>query len=108
MATAAALGACCLAAVGCGSSAAPDPLAGKTGRQVLAKAVEGLMTAPSFTETSAGVESGQYGSASKGMVPGKGCTGTLLQGAFGAQGTLTWITIGETVYFKRTTMHGSP
>jgi hypothetical protein len=100
MATAAALGACCLAAVGCGSSAALDPLAGKTGRQVLAKAVEGLMTAPSFTETSAGVESGRYGSASKGMVPGKGCTGTLLQGAFGAQGTLIWITIGETVYFK--------
>jgi hypothetical protein len=100
MATAAALGACCLAAAGCGSSAAPDPLAGKTGTQVLAKAVEGLLTASSFTETSAGVESGQYGSGSKGMVPGKGCTGTDMLGAFGAQGTLTWITIGKTVYFK--------
>jgi hypothetical protein len=100
MATAAALGACCFAAAGCGSSAAPDPLAGKTGTQVLTQAVDGLLTASSYTETSAGVESGQYGSGSKAMVPGKGCTGTVMQGAFGAQGTLTWITIGKTVYFK--------
>jgi hypothetical protein len=98
-ATVAALGACCLAIVGCGSAAA-DPLAGQTGREVLAKAVDGLLAAPSYTETSAGVESGQYGSGSKGMVPGKGCTGTDMQGPFGTSGTLTWITIGKTVYFK--------
>jgi hypothetical protein len=104
MATAGALGACCLAVIGCGgssgSSAAADPLTGQTAREVLAEAVDGLLAAPSFTESSTGVDAGQYGTAYKEVVPGKGCTGTVVQGWLGAQGTVTYITIGETVYFK--------
>src|SRR5277367_2619422 len=105
MATAGALGACCLAVVGCGSggsggSAAPDPLAAQTGATALAEAIADLKAAPSLTVNGAGIESGQYVTTYIGIVPGKGCTGTVMEGSLGAQGILTYITIGKTVYFK--------
>jgi hypothetical protein len=104
MATAGALGACCLAVVGCGSSsgssAAPDPLAAQTGASALAEAVADLKVAPSLTVNGVGIESGQYVTTYIGIVPGKGCTGTVTEGSLGAQGILTYITIGKTVYFK--------
>lgn len=98
-----ALGACCLAAAGCGgssSSAAPDPLADQTGTKVLAEAVADLEAAPSVTMNGAGVDAGQYVTSYIGIVPGKGCTGSVMQGAQGADGILTYTTIGQTVYFK--------
>ncbi len=101
MATVGALGAC-LAAVGCGSNsnAAPDPLANLTTAKVLAEAVADLKAAPSITGDFAGVESGVYSNDHIGIVPGKGCTGTVMEGWFGAQGAVTYITIGKTVYVK--------
>ena len=98
-----ALGACCLAAVGCGgsgSTAAPDPLANQTGTTVLAEAIADLKAAPSVTVNGAGIESGQYVTSYIGIVPGKGCTGTVMQGEQGANGILRYTTIGKTVYFK--------
>jgi hypothetical protein len=98
-----ALSACCLAAVGCGgsgSSAAPDPLENQTGTKVLAEAIADLKAAPSVTMNGAGIDSGLYVTSYIGIVPGKGCTGTVMQGAQGAGGILTYTTIGQTVYFK--------
>jgi hypothetical protein len=110
MAAAGAMGACCLAVTGCGSGsgAAPDPLASKTATQVLAEAVADLKAAPSLTMngTDTGTVPGEYVTISTGIVPGKGCTGTVIEGALavpgglGAWGSLTYTTIGKTVYFK--------
>jgi hypothetical protein len=103
IATAGAMGVCCLTVVGCGSSgssAAPDPLASQTGTEVVAEAFADIKAAPSLTVTGAGIESGQYVTMYIGIVPGKGCTGTVIQGQLGAQGTITYVTIGKTVYFK--------
>lgn len=106
MAATGALGVSCLTAIGCGSSsgsgsaAAPDPLASLTPARVLAEAVADLKAAPSLTADSAGVESGLYITDHIGIVPGKGCTGAVMGGWFGAQGTYTYITIGQTVYVK--------
>jgi hypothetical protein len=108
MATTGALGAC-LAAVGCGSggtSAAPDPLANLTGAKVVAETVADLNAAPSLTVDGSGIVSGQYVTNYLGVVPGKGCTGTVIEGGLvvpgglGAFGSLTYTTIGKTVYFK--------
>jgi hypothetical protein len=104
--TAGAVGACCLGAVGCGSSgggsisAAPDPLANLTAARVVAQAVADLNAAPSFTVGGAGIVSGQYVVTNVAMVRGKGCTGMIMQGSRGSQGSLAYITIGQTVYFK--------
>jgi hypothetical protein len=105
VATAGALGASCLAIVGCGSGgsgsgAAADPLAGQTGTRVLAEAVADLNAAPSLTVNGAEIESGEYLTVHLGIVPGKGCTRTIMFGELGVQGTITYITIGKTVYFK--------
>ena|ERR1700722_7227162 len=105
VATAGALGACCLAVVGCGSGgsgggAAPDPLAAQAGATVLAEAVADLKAAPSLSVNGAGIDSGRYVTTYTGIVPGKGCTGTVMEGQLGAEGILTYITIGKTVYFK--------
>lgn len=103
VATIGALGACCLAAVGCSSgssSGAPDPLANQTGVKVAAEAIADMKAAPGLTIYSTGIASGQYATVYMGLVPGKGCTGMVMQGYYGDQGTLTYITIGETVYFK--------
>jgi hypothetical protein len=102
LAAAAALGACCLAAAGCGgnSSAAPDPLANQTGTKVLAEAVADLEAAPGLTMNGAGIDAGEYVTSYIGIVPGKGCNGSVIQGEQGADGILTYTTIGQTVYFK--------
>ncbi len=104
VATISALGACCLAAVGCSStssSGAPDPLANLTGAQVLSLANADTQAAPSVTAYATGIiTSGLYVTGYLQVVPGKGCTGTLMQGPLGSVGTLTYITIGGTVYFK--------
>lgn len=55
---------------------------------------------PSLTLHSAGIVSGHYTSMDLGIVRGKGCTATIIHGALGAQGTLTYIVIGQTVYMK--------
>jgi hypothetical protein len=105
VATIGALGACCLAAAGCGgstSSGPPDPLANQTGAQVLAKAYADLRAAPSLTLNGTGIASGvhEYVTTYTGIVVGKGCTGTMMQGPLGADGSYTYITIGSTVYLK--------
>ena len=102
MAAAGALGACCLAAVGCGSgsSGPPDPLANLTGAQVLAEARANLNAAPSVTAVSTSFASGQYMTISEGLVSGKGCTVTVMLGMGYTGGSVTYITLGETIYFK--------
>jgi len=100
VATTGALGACCLAAVGCGSGGAPGPLANQTGAQVLAETLADLKAAPSVTVDGTVIASGQYTTILGGIVPGKGCTVTVMQGSLGAQGAATYITVGETIYFK--------
>jgi hypothetical protein len=100
-----ALGACCLAAVGCGGgSAAPDPLASQAGATVMAEAIANLEAAPGVTLNSAGVDSGQYVNVYVSVDPGKGCTGSTtveILGPWSSEwATVTYTTIGQTVYFK--------
>src|SRR5215469_4512617 len=101
VATIGAVGACCLAAVGCGSSGgsgAPDPLASQTGTQVLAKASANLKAAPGVTLAGTTVTTGQYATDDTAIVPGKGCVATSMLGIAGAQGSTTYITVGGNVY----------
>jgi hypothetical protein len=103
MAATGALGACCLATAGCGgsgASAAPDPLASQTGAQVMAEAIANLKAEPSITLNSAGDDSGVYVTVYAAIVPGKGCTGSTTAETLSAWATVTYVTIGQTVYFK--------
>ncbi len=98
-----ALGACCLGAVGCSSSSssgASDPLTNLTGAQVVAEAHANLKAAPTVTAVSTSFASGQYMTISGGFVAGKGCTVTVMLGMAYAGGSLTYITLGQTIYFK--------
>jgi hypothetical protein len=102
MAAASALGVSCLAAVGCGSggSAVPDPLASQTAARVLAKALANLKAAPSVTVNSTGIDSGLYVSGYMRVDPRKGCTGTTTVETQRTWAAATYVTIGQTVYFK--------
>lgn len=102
MAAASALGVSCLAAVGCGSggSAVPDPLANQTAAQVLAEALANLKAAPSVTVNSTSIDSGLYVSGYKRVDPRNGCTGTTTVEMQNNWAAATYITIGQTVYFK--------
>jgi len=100
-ATAGALGVCCLTAVGCGSSSGvPDPLASQSAETVMAEAIANLKAAPSVTVNTTGIDSGQYISGYMRVDPGEGCTGTTTVETLSAWATATYITIGQTVYFK--------
>jgi hypothetical protein len=107
MAATGALGACCLAAVGCGGgrSGAPDPLANRTGAQVAAEALADLKAAQGVTLNDTSIASGGYVTASAAIVPGKGCTVTQIRGIGAGLPTMTYMTEtymteGQTVYFK--------
>jgi hypothetical protein len=103
MAATGALGACCLAAVGCGGgSANSDPLASQTGATVLAEAVANLKAAPSVTVNTTGIATGLYESRNMVVDPGKGCTGTTMMfiEPLRTWATATYVTIGTTIYLK--------
>jgi hypothetical protein len=116
MASVAALGATCLAATAC--SGPPDPLAGLTGKQVLAEALANFKAAPRLTIDGMISEPGGSDSVPAtpsvtldavarepdvnltmhiGIVPGKGCTGTV---ETFAKGSVTFIATGDAVYLK--------
>jgi hypothetical protein len=105
MAATGALGACCLAAVGCGGgsgSGSADPLASQPAATVVAEAIANLKAAPSVTVNSTGIASGLYQSGYMEVDPGKGCTGTtmMLIEPLRTWATATYVTIGKTTYFK--------
>jgi len=91
-----AVGTCCLAAVACSSSPS-DPLANVTGLKVATEAVDNLQAAPSLTMDGAGTESGQTVSVNLGIIPGKGCTGTIGEGS---KGSVSVVEIGASLYLK--------
>jgi hypothetical protein len=96
-ATAGALSACCLAAVGCGSNGPADPLASVPAKTVATEAMANALSASGLTLTGSVVASGQPIRVNLGLIPGKGCTGTLDDGS---KGTTKIIRIGETLYLK--------
>jgi hypothetical protein len=116
LASVAALGLTCLAAAAC--SGPPDPLAGLTAKQVLAQALANFKAAPSLTVDGLFSEPGAADNAPAapgmtlealvrgpvvnltvhiGIVPGKGCTGTL---DTLANGSTAFIVAGQEVYLK--------
>lgn len=86
----------CLAGAGCGSSST-DPLANMSAKQVAAKAIGDLKSAPRFTVAGAGPSDGSTVSIDLGIKDGKDCTGTV---ADGSQGSVAIIVIGSTVWMK--------
>ena len=116
LAAVAALGLTCLAAAAC--SGPPDPLAGLTAKQVLTQAmanfkaarsltIDGLISEPAAADNaSAGPGMTLEGlvrgpmvniTVHMGIVPGKGCTGTV---ETLAKGSITFIAAGQEVYMK--------
>jgi hypothetical protein len=111
LAALAAVGVSCLmvAACGQGSSAAvggasgasasasstPDPLAGLSVSEIVAKAIANLEAASSLTMDGSLLISGQPFTLSLGIKPGEGCTGSI---GLGDKGNIKLILIGKTVY----------
>jgi hypothetical protein len=87
--------AACLSATACGGSS--DPLAGMTGKQIAAKAMSDLKSAPSFTLTGTGIPfQGKTATMSVGMA-GKDCTMSV---DIGSAGTMTMVMIGTSAWMK--------
>ena len=116
LAAVAALGLTCLAAAAC--SGPPDPLAGLTAKQVLTQALANFKAAPSLTVDGLVSEPAAADNAPAapgmtlealvrgpmanitvhmGIVPGKGCTGTL---ETLANGSTTFVVADQEVYLK--------
>lgn len=103
--------AACLSAAGCQASAgapghstgasarpasAPDPLASLTGKQIAAKALDDLKSAPSLTLAGTVTDKGQPETVSFGIARG-GCVNTV---SMGSKGTVTMIMIGKSIWMK--------
>jgi hypothetical protein len=91
-----------LAITGCGSSGggggkSTDPLSDMSAKQVAAKAIADLRSAPSFTIRGSGPDNGQTVSLSLGYKGGTNCEGTI---GLGPDGTLTITVIGGTAWVK--------
>jgi len=87
------------AVAGCGSSSggSGDPLSGMSGKQVAAKAIADLKSAPSFTITGSGPYNGQTMTIGLGFKGGKDCAGTV---GLGSQGNMAIVVIGGTAWVK--------
>lgn len=91
-----------VAVAGCGgsggsSSGSGDPLSGMSGKQVAAKAIADLKSAPSFTITGSGPYNGQTMTIGLGFKGGNDCAGTV---GLGSDGTMAIVVIGGTAWVK--------
>jgi hypothetical protein len=93
----------CLVVAACGSSgprggaASADPLAGMSGQQIVAKAVDGLKAVPSFSMAGAVTDSSGTYNVNLSYKQGTGCKGTVAQPG---KGSFAMIVIGKTAWVK--------
>lgn len=86
--------AACLAAADCSNN--NNPLSGMSAKQVTAKAIADLKSAPNFAMTGSAVSGGHTFSLDLGF-KGKECAGTIGEGPAGSIGM---VAIGSTVWLK--------